>query len=784
MPPKRKASTPAPAPPKRGRGHPPRVVSSVPPSESEAIDVGEAPAPPRKSKNIALKVSPRSLVALVQIQTKTNAKRDKNGKPLDVTTGPRSATETAATKTPGTPAPPKIPKAPLAPARPKVNYVSRKPFPGKGALVRNDFPLLANGSIFIALDDEVIQVYKLEATVLNRTASFFKDDEGAECPEPCLELAKQMEHKYAQGAKIRRYELIEDERGEWVLGRVPITAKVEPPKPVMAPESAQVEEQNDGDKTNEIIRQPNQQVGEQAENRKGISIANAASFQVGQPVGRSEAKSDKPVGNTVQAGKSIGGDHGMFDNPFVVIPRGCQGSGAAAVAGSTSESASDSVDDGSSQSSVKQEAKVEIKSELNTEPGVNSNVGDAQARPTIKLGGNGSRLDEVMPDQDVNGRNILTIDGFAYFATPLTATAAPQPEHDDHSRSQSKDKEEDEDEAEEEETSQEVEPYVEIDQAGQLPFTRGEMVNAFSTLFQLFYNRFPTTAITDIPIALRHCEALFVAAKSIGAETIGILTFYINNVFMLFGQSVYPAIYNEPLRWLKFTANLRNAVFFREAMVHVVGAWPDSPTDSYRKMLGEKVYVLVERKAMDLRSRICRINEQLFTSSLSIDGQRVGIDPDNKTTFDTWFVVQVWRHWFSDNIGDACQPRLVGYNPRIHEERKGFDSFIKLGTVLRTVGQGGEAYLDTEELKMMLRRFTPSPLVGGKNARIQSHDRMKVMQWNDVDKDLNMLRAYAREELVKSGLLTNASGLRPEEAGIHYLTCTTVDDSELPWIPN
>lgn len=44
---------------------------------------------------------------------------------------------------------------------------------------------------------------------------------------------------------------------------------------------------------------------------------------------------------------------------------------------------------------------------------------------------------------------------------------------------------------------------------------------------------------------------------------------------MGFGKETYTSICKEPRRWLRFAVELRHVAIFNEAVVHVVGQWPD-----------------------------------------------------------------------------------------------------------------------------------------------------------------------------------------------------------------
>jgi hypothetical protein len=57
-----------------------------------------------------------------------------------------------------------------------------------------------------------------------------------------------------------------------------------------------------------------------------------------------------------------------------------------------------------------------------------------------------------------------------------------------------------------------------------------------------------------------------------------------------------------------------------------------------------------------------------------------------------------------------------------------------------------------------------------------------VAEWNfkDVDEDLAIMKAFAK--MTVSDLIFNNSMLDIEEAEIEHLTCTKVENDDLPWV--
>lgn len=70
-----------------------------------------------------------------------------------------------------------------------------------------------------------------------------------------------------------------------------------------------------------------------------------------------------------------------------------------------------------------------------------------------------------------------------------------------------------------------------------------------------------------------------------------------------------------------------------------------------------RTFAIFERKAEELWMKMLEVNQRLFASSLvvgnhlfGVQRQRVELKRDNTVKFDTWFIVQVWRDWYSHQL--------------------------------------------------------------------------------------------------------------------------------------
>jgi hypothetical protein len=157
---------------------------------------------------------------------------------------------------------------------------------------------------------------------------------------------------------------------------------------------------------------------------------------------------------------------------------------------------------------------------------------------------------------------------------------------------------------------------------------------------------------------------------------------------------------------------------------------------------------LITSKLDDIRTLKGGIDKSLFMSSIRVEGQAVTLNIDDKSTFDTWFVVQLWRDWFTHQNAHVISG----------EKYSG-------ARMYRAMLKGGDEYL-------------PLPSVIEKLKAFRQKDLEKLNK-QEVEEDLKLMKDFARNQV--KDLCMNNSMLSVDEAGIRYFTCTKVENDELPW---
>ena len=280
---------------------------------------------------------------------------------------------------------------------------------------------------------------------------------------------------------------------------------------------------------------------------------------------------------------------------------------------------------------------------------------------------------------------------------------------------------------------------------------RQKSVEAHHNLFLIFYDSSPELDNNDVNNAFDQIEHIVRLAKLYCCID-ALRHCLINHIFQRFGHELCKAILDNPPRWLLLSIDLSCAPIFKQAMVHLVGMYPHYPWIAYPpSKIPPCVLSLIRDKVDELRILRASINEELFASSISIQGKSLTFTENfEKPGFGTWFVVQIWQDWLRESIWKHTAAK--------HD----------MGTMYRLLAKGGSAYLD--------HRDVYDRLIADKCNKDSSWDK------EDVEDDLNIMKDFARKKV--KDLVVNNSMLDVEESGIQHLTCTHIRNDELPWVKN
>ena len=305
---------------------------------------------------------------------------------------------------------------------------------------------------------------------------------------------------------------------------------------------------------------------------------------------------------------------------------------------------------------------------------------------------------------------------------------------------------------------------------------RSYIIGGISHILGIFYGMEPEISTTDLTKALAQTELLVRCCKILRGE-FRILSGYVLNALSHFGPMIYTAMSEEPYRWLRVASALQNPMYFREAMVHVVGTYPDHVSDELFNGLDPVTVSLIKRKARSLRALMEQTVLDLVCAGLLSNGERTVLTKDDKCGFDTVFIQQYWRSWFIEELHVARQTKKTAPLPgRLPTAREQLDSMHKIGALLRLLGKGGESYLPTAEVQDLMNAFVVPRWVKG-NTGFGG----EFCQWTDVATDLALFKDFAQRTVRSKGLLQNES-MTGQFLELEYLTCTSIDTHEFPWV--
>ncbi|EPS29916.1 hypothetical protein PDE_04866 [Penicillium oxalicum 114-2] len=343
--------------------------------------------------------------------------------------------------------------------------------------------------------------------------------------------------------------------------------------------------------------------------------------------------------------------------------------------------------------------------------------------------------------------------------------------------------------------------------AAHLPPTRNgdqeaidPLIRDYDNLFRLFYNYSPVLNSVNIASAYTECKSLLALADMYDA--LPVTGPRVDHHLLGFGSRLFKQIAKYPPSYLKLGYLARSRVIFSEALVHVVGQWPAAlpnlRTDSYAP-LPNAVLDLIEDKYEDLEDLKARVEAKLLRLSLTTSrGERVG--PSN--AYLDWLAVSLFRQWLIENTtlppapilktpshttGSTHQPPLVSGSQTTSTRPVAQPDPV--ARVYRLIGSSSsQAYLNHEEVKRFLK-LSPTP----SSDPLYTRETLKRFE-----RKLDEMKRLARE-IVKpltrnfleldhktgSDQVRSASGTRESSSstGLPYLTCTRVDEADLPWDP-
>ncbi|KPI40244.1 uncharacterized protein AB675_7783 [Cyphellophora attinorum] len=345
------------------------------------------------------------------------------------------------------------------------------------------------------------------------------------------------------------------------------------------------------------------------------------------------------------------------------------------------------------------------------------------------------------------------------------------------------------------------------------------LIRDYDNLFRTFYNFAPVLNSLNIAAAYSECKALLTLADMYDALTV--VGPRIDHHLLRFGSRLFKQIAKYPPSYLKLGYLARSRIIFSEALTHVVGQWPvaypylrtDHDDDGNGGGSGydvpQSVLDLIEDKVDDLEELKGKIEAKLFRLTLTTSrGERV--NPSND--YLGWLAMSLFRQWVAENTtpeprgilkqpgggvspgagagagnaagGGVARPGSSGRQPAAAAGAAAPPhSPIPASRIYRLLAsQNPEAYLPHDELRRFLK-CQPSGMAG--NVSLYSKENLRRFE-RRMDEVKNLARDVVKP-LVRNCLELDLRLLGSGDdggmggGGLGYLTCTRVEEGEIPW---
>ncbi|KAJ5950850.1 uncharacterized protein N7479_009263 [Penicillium vulpinum] len=335
-----------------------------------------------------------------------------------------------------------------------------------------------------------------------------------------------------------------------------------------------------------------------------------------------------------------------------------------------------------------------------------------------------------------------------------------------------------------------------LPQTGEHAVAVDPLIRDYDNLLRIFYNHAPIINSVNIASAYTECKSLLALADMYDA--LPVTGPRVDHHLLGFGSRLFKQIAKYPPSYLKLGYLARSRVIFSEALIHVVGQWPAAlpclRNGSYAP-LPDSLLDLIEDKVEDLEDLKARVESKLLRLSLTTSrGERVG--PSN--AYLDWLAVSLFRQWLIESTTPPPAPILKNSGPSDGPAQPTASASHPTTTprstaspdpsarIYRLIGSSSaQAYLPHEELKRFLK-LHPTSSAGSLYTRetlkrfARKMDEMKQLA-RDIVKPL--MRNFLELELKSPDQPpTGIAGPRENTPiGLPYLTCTRVEDIDLPW---
>lgn len=341
------------------------------------------------------------------------------------------------------------------------------------------------------------------------------------------------------------------------------------------------------------------------------------------------------------------------------------------------------------------------------------------------------------------------------------------------------------------------------------PALTNALLRDYDNLFRIFYNFPPILNSSNIASAYSECKALLSLADMYDA--LPVVGPRIDHHLLRFSSRLFKQIAKYPPSYLKLGYLARSRIIFSEALTHVVGQWPSAspylkPPDHSGGGYEVPITVihLIEDFVEELEELKQKIETKLFRLTLTTSrGERV--NPSND--YLGWLAMSLWRQWLAENTtpevrgilknGSGSRPGTANNNNTQHPnalittQNPGRPpapgppppppppSPMQTGRIFRLIGStNSDSFLNHDELKRFLKIQPPGTTSA--SATLYTRDNIRRFE-RKIDEIKNVARDIVKpltRNCLELDLRMMADG---GGGGLGYLTCTRVEDTDMPW---
>ncbi|RDW62322.1 hypothetical protein BP6252_11755 [Coleophoma cylindrospora] len=279
----------------------------------------------------------------------------------------------------------------------------------------------------------------------------------------------------------------------------------------------------------------------------------------------------------------------------------------------------------------------------------------------------------------------------------------------------------------------------------------------YDMFFRCLYNVDPELTKREVSgeRAVHECITILVISERLGARNA--VRHAIENHLFRLHDDLWDQVYRSPEAWCGIATRLKSPEIFREAMIHVSGKW-DLPGKIQRGIFndiedGDFIIKLAQLKAEQLRVKKLLVEHRMMTffpprMSHTITARSIPGRSTYAGDIYKWQSLTLMRQY----VAERMMKNLTYGAP------DGGTSFY------RKLGEGGEAVLNDTTLTEYHKLFEMT--TKGKSIFLKELDAMKA-DFQLIVKDLLVDNLQSREV--------------PLPQPLPYLTCTIIQDNEMPW---